>query len=254
MRRKVIRHLGMLLASLDRGQMADPAPHGVVLHCWGFRPVSFIRQTNWPVTTGDQHQPTTTLGHAIPRQHGRFEINIVPGSAQPVQEAAEGLAAPVELLQSRNILDEYQIRLAHFDEISETRKQRHSLIRVQVRAGRVLLGEGLAGRASAEQHWMGPLRFHVGPYLARIDLPDVGKFEMGLGKICLKRLFRVYVEVQCKGNVHTGIAEAATCPPATREEIKYVDCHCLTAAPPAEIEPQRVRAAREALHSVADAL
>ena len=175
------------------------------------------------MSTREQKESPATLGHSVPLEGhsimGRFRI---PGVLQSSKEPAERLGVGAHILNPRDVFHEHDVRLAPTYEAEELEEQRHPLVLVRFGAGGILLGERLAGCASAEQHGVRPLPVDELADRIFVHLPNVLGHEGGRRKIPLEGSFGVSVPVEAEHHVHPGFLEAAAGPAATGEEIEHL--------------------------------
>ena len=172
--------------------------------------------------TGEQKESAAPLRDAVPHQlhrvTGRFGVSCVLESAQ---ESAEGFGVAIQVLDPRDVLDEDDVRLAPLDEAKEIEKQRHPVVVVPIGAFGVVLREGLAGCASAEQNRIRPLPGNERADHVLVRVPNVRGLERGRREVQFEGLPGVGIQVEGEHHVHSGVLEAPAGSAAAREEVEH---------------------------------
>ena len=101
---------------------------------------------------------------------------------------------------------------ARLDQVCETKQQRDAMIIAQGGVRGVVLGEGLARRASREENRARAGRFNASLDLFGLHGSDVRQFEVDIRKVRRVRLLRLRVAVQRKDHFHASGLEPATGP------------------------------------------
>ena len=218
----VVGDRGVRISGRDLRKVSDPVAHRIVVGIASARAVGVGREFEGPEATGEQEESAAPLRHSVPHQGHRSECRLgIASLLQALKKLAERLGVRAHILDPRDILDKYDVRLAPLDEAKEIEKQRHPVVLVPFGADGVVLREGLAGRASAEQNRIGPLLGHefVDDVVARV--PDVRGLERGCREVQPEGLPGVGIPVEGEHHVHSSVLEAAAGSPAAREEVEH---------------------------------
>ena len=215
----------MPLSRCDRWQIADGVPHRAVVglpHPWAVR---FGRQADRAVAAGEQYEAGSALRHTVFHQDDRFLGVLVVTVVEALEEATERPAAAVAVLNSGDVLDEHDVRQAPFHERPEDVQQRNATIVALRWATGVLVGEGLARGAAAEQDGVRPELPHLFNDGPDRSLLDTGGYERCRGKVRLEGTAGVVVPVKGESDLHVRILKAAARAAGAGEEIANVDAH-----------------------------
>ena len=191
------------------------------------------RQLDRAMAARNEDEPATTLRDAVLHQPDRPEGHVVTTRSQRLEERVERLAPAVEVLQARDVLDEYKVGKACLDEVREPKQKRDPIIFVQVGVRGVLPGEWLAGRHTRRRG-----RGSIQRRLRVFELARSPRARMSASAKWTLGKFTAYVRFaagsQSKAKTTSNPAacglEPTTGPATAREEVKHLDFHGLLAA------------------------